>query len=56
LFSEHPLTIEEVLLQDGDIPTEGRVELKVNGTWGTICGTGFDSADAQVICNMFGLQ
>ncbi|XP_060589155.1 deleted in malignant brain tumors 1 protein-like isoform X2 [Ruditapes philippinarum] len=55
-YLEYPLTIEEVLLQDGYIPTEGRVELKVNGTWGTICGTGFDSADAQVVCYMFGLQ
>jgi hypothetical protein len=56
LFIEHPLPIDDILLQGKYIPTEGRVELKVNGTRGTICGTGFDSADAQVICNMFGLQ
>ncbi|XP_060570002.1 uncharacterized protein LOC132728362, partial [Ruditapes philippinarum] len=55
-YIEHPLQIEDIALHGGHRPTEGRVELKVNGTWGTICDTGFDSADAHVICNMFGLQ
>ncbi|XP_060585690.1 deleted in malignant brain tumors 1 protein-like, partial [Ruditapes philippinarum] len=54
--TKHPLQIEDIALHGGRRPTEGRVDLKVNETWGTICDTGFDSADARVICRMFGLQ
>ncbi|XP_076080045.1 neurotrypsin-like [Mytilus galloprovincialis] len=37
---------------------EGRVELKVNGQWSTICGysTDFDIHDAKVICRMAGIS
>ena len=28
----------------------GRVEVLHNGQWGTICNKGFDSIDAQVLC------
>ena len=33
-----------------DILDEGRVEICINGAWGTVCDTGFDSAEATVVC------
>ncbi|CAG2239596.1 DMBT1 [Mytilus edulis] len=46
-----------VRLVDGFKQWEGRVELKVNGQWGTICGyNGFDLSDAQVVCRMAGFS
>ncbi|XP_052777910.1 deleted in malignant brain tumors 1 protein-like [Mya arenaria] len=50
----YPLEIQDVRLAPG--PYHGRVELKVNNTWGTVCGNGFDNNDANVICGMFGLS
>ncbi|XP_053387312.1 neurotrypsin-like [Mercenaria mercenaria] len=51
-----PLNISEIQLKNGRRPSEGRVEILVNGTWGTICDTNFASAEATVICKMFGLE
>ncbi|XP_053387321.1 uncharacterized protein LOC123542232 [Mercenaria mercenaria] len=51
-----PLNISDIQLKNGYRPSEGRVEILVNGTWGTICDTRFASADATVICKMFGLD
>lgn len=44
-----------VRLEGSNIPNRGRVEVKVNGTWGTVCDNAFDSDDARVICEMLGL-
>lgn len=43
-----------VKLVGGAWPWEGRVELFVNGEWGTICNDDFDVNDARVICKMAG--
>ncbi|XP_076455166.1 scavenger receptor cysteine-rich domain-containing protein DMBT1-like [Babylonia areolata] len=43
-----------VRLVGGTGPNSGRVELRVNGTWGTICDDLFDSRDAGVVCAMLG--
>ena len=44
----------QVRLRSGLKSNEGRVELFLNGTWGTICGNDWGIEDANVICRMMG--
>ncbi|WAR21589.1 DMBT1-like protein [Mya arenaria] len=49
-FHGPPLNITSVRLVDGVNEYEGRVEIEVNGTYGTICDSLFDLNDAETIC------
>ncbi|KAK4323101.1 hypothetical protein Pmani_006176 [Petrolisthes manimaculis] len=44
----------ELRLVDGSSPMSGRVEARLGGDWGSVCGTHFDDYDARVVCKMLG--
>ena len=45
-----------VRLVDGVLEQEGRVELCLDGVWGSICGTGWDAIDGYVLCKQAGFD
>ena len=47
-------TGNSIRLVDGYVANEGRVELCVNGVWGSVCGDGWDATDAHIACIQLG--
>ncbi|XP_070206929.1 uncharacterized protein [Littorina saxatilis] len=50
----HVLGHGSLRLVNGSHPGEGRVEILVEGTWGAICDSGWDSRDSRVVCRQLG--
>ncbi|CAC5422430.1 Neurotrypsin [Mytilus coruscus] len=46
----------EVRLSGGSSPADGRVDIKENGQWGSLCDKNFGLAELQVICNTLGYR
>ncbi|KAK3742114.1 hypothetical protein QZH41_004756 [Actinostola sp. cb2023] len=44
-----------IRIRGGYVKGEGRVEVLVNGKWGTVCDDNWDINDAKVICRALGL-
>ena len=46
----------DLRLTGGSNEYEGRVEICMNGVWGSICDYGWDSTDAHVVCRQLQYQ
>ena len=53
--SEAVCTTGEARLVDGDSQYAGRLEICVNGIWGTVCDDLFNNVDATVACKTLNL-
>ncbi len=44
----------DIRLINGTVPNEGRVEVCVNSTWGTVCDGMWENDDTEVVCKQLG--
>ena len=49
------VVFEGLRLVGGNTEREGRLEVRYNGVWGTVCDDRFNNVDAGVACRQLGL-